>query len=72
MSPLFYPCCVMLCKDIDKSLMSNLDDFSKVTSADVVVRLHENFSEATLTHWIVLGVEFVKSVKSVTVLHRVR
>ena len=47
----------------------HLHDMSEVFSLDVVVRLNEDLPEPTFPYGVVLGVELVKSVKRVAVLH---
>ena len=45
-----------------------LDNGSEVFAVDVVVRLEEHFSEATLAYWVVLGIELVETMEGVPIL----
>jgi hypothetical protein len=47
---------------------SYLDDPSEVFPVDIIVGLEEHLPKATLAHWVVFSVEFVKAVESVSIL----
>ena len=47
---------------------THLDDLCEVFAVDVVVCLQKYLSKATLAHRIVLSVELVKPVKSISIL----
>lgn len=50
--------------------VTDLDDFRKIFAAHVVVRLEKDFAESALSDRIVLGVELVEPMKSISILAR--
>lgn len=50
------------------SFHSDLDDGGEVLSPDVVLCLHVQVTQLTGSHWVVLGVEFIKTLEGLSSL----